>query len=392
MMSIARLGAMLAALAAVAVAVVVVVADDDEADAPRGSGAEPGAEAEDEDGDGEPADSPERPPPVRLTVSASGDILIHSPVYARALANGGGSEYDFEPMFAPIEPRIRRADLSLCHVETSMSEASPPSGYPLFNSPPSLASAISATGWDACTTASNHSVDLGEEGVDGTIDSLERARIEHTGTYASARASRRPLLLEHRGATIAVLSYTTDLNGLIPPTPWAVNLVEDPATVIADADRAVARGADAVIVNMHWSSGIVPEYTHVPSAAQREFASALARSGAITAIVGQGPHVVQPIERIAGTYVVFSEGNLISAQGLDSGLPAASQDGLIAFLELVVRGDRARVKRVRYLPIWVSHPDYAVLPRPRASADGAYERVVEVIGRGDGIAPLGASG
>ena len=35
-----------------------------------------------------PAETPD--PPVRLTVAASGDILIHTPVAARALALGGG--------------------------------------------------------------------------------------------------------------------------------------------------------------------------------------------------------------------------------------------------------------------------------------------------------------
>jgi poly-gamma-glutamate capsule biosynthesis protein CapA/YwtB (metallophosphatase superfamily) len=157
--------------------------------------------------------------------------------------------------------------------------------------------------------------------------------------------------------------------------------------VLADARRAVADGADAVIVNVHWGSGIVPEYVHSPSTGQREFVARLARSRAVTAIVGQGPHVVQPIERVAGKYVVFSEGNLISNQGPDSGLPVASQDGLIALLDLVVRDERARVERVRYLPVWVRHPDYVVLPAVRETAADARARVVSVVGRGGGIAP-----
>jgi poly-gamma-glutamate capsule biosynthesis protein CapA/YwtB (metallophosphatase superfamily) len=331
---------------------------------------------------------PRRPEPERRTVAASGDMLIHSPVYERALALGGGSEYDFAPMLAPLEPWIKRADLAFCHLETSLSGDRPPSGYPLFNSPPSLALAIESTGWDACSIASNHAVDQGQEGIDATLETLDRADLGHAGTYSSEPASRRPLVTRAGKVKVALLSYTTDLNGLEPPAPWSVNLVEGPGPVLRDARRAVARGADAVIVNVHWGSGIVPEYTHTPSPAQRDFATRLAQSPAITAVVGQGPHVVQPIERIDGKYVVFSEGNLISNQGADSGLPTASQDGLVAYLDLIVRRSGARVRRVRYLPVWVRHPDYAVLPATGGTAPDARARVVDVVGRGGGIAPL----
>jgi hypothetical protein len=86
--------------------------------------------------------------------------------------------------------------------------------------------------------------------------------------------------------------------------------------------------------------------------------------------------------------VVFSEGNLISNQGPAAGLPAASQDGLVAFLDLIVRGESTSVKRVRYLPVWVSHPAYAVLPATGSTAAEARARVVSVVGRGGGVAPL----
>jgi poly-gamma-glutamate synthesis protein (capsule biosynthesis protein) len=331
---------------------------------------------------------PERPDPIRLTIAASGDMLIHSPIYERALALGGGSGYDFAPMLAELRPWLGRADLALCHLETSLAGSLPPSGYPLFNTPPVLAAAIAKSGWDGCTVASNHAVDHGQAGIDETLAALNRAGLRHAGTYASERASRRPLLIRVGRARIAILSYTTDLNGLQPPTPWSVNLVGGPQPVLQDARRAVARGADAVIVNVHWSSGIVPEYVHEPSSGQREFAARLTRSPAITAVVGQGPHVVQPIERIHGKYVVFSEGNLIASQGLASGLPAASQEGLIAFLELIVRPGGARVKRVRYLPVWVRRPDYTVLPATGETARDARRRVVGVVGRGAGVIPL----
>jgi Bacterial capsule synthesis protein PGA_cap len=110
---------------------------------------------------------------VRLVVEASGDLLIHSAIFERALVLGGGRHYNFAPMFAQIRPYIRRADLALCHVETPMTPA-PPAGYPVFNTPPALATAIGQTGWWACSTAATHTLDQGQNGVDGTIRALDR--------------------------------------------------------------------------------------------------------------------------------------------------------------------------------------------------------------------------
>ena len=72
-----------------------------------------------------------------------------------------------------------------------------------------------------------------------------------------------------------------------------------------------------------------PEYVGQPElAAASTFVkpSSPTRLG-ITAIVGQGPHVVQQIERIGGKFVVFSEGNLISNQGPEPGSPRRARTG-----------------------------------------------------------------
>src|SRR5947207_1497835 len=115
--------------------------------------------------------------PVHFTVSASGDLLIHSPVWARALALGGGNHYDFAGELRELRPYVAGADLGVCHVETPMTPA-PPASYPIFNTPPELADGIKATGWDVCDTASNHSLDRGQTGIDDTGRALDRAHVE----------------------------------------------------------------------------------------------------------------------------------------------------------------------------------------------------------------------
>jgi Bacterial capsule synthesis protein PGA_cap len=311
-----------------------------------------------------------RPEATRLTIAASGDFLIHTPVAARALANGGGSRYDFAPMFRPVRRWIEGADLALCHVETPLVPGRP-AGYPSFRTPPELVRAIRVTGWDACSTASNHSLDAGQGGVDSTIRALHRADIPFDGTAASPRGRRRFPILEAGGARVAFLAYTAVSNGQLVPNPWSLNWAS-PRRILADARAARRRGADAVIVNLHWGA----EFQQAPSREQLALARRLTRSPAVTAIVGQHAHVVQPIRRVNGKIVVFGEGNLVSNQS-GACCPTGSQDGLIAFLRLVVDESGARVIRARYLPVWVRQPDYAVVPAPPDS----FARTVAVVGR-----------
>jgi hypothetical protein len=255
------------------------------------------------------------------------------------------------------------------------------------------AGAIKRIGWDACDTASNHTLDKGEWGLAATLRTLDRAGIPHTGSFSTPAGPRKTLMLEAKGVRVALLAYTTSTNGIPLPHPWSVNMASAPR-ILADARRARQRGADVVIVNLHWGD----EYVHTPSASQRQLADVLTRSPAITAVVGQHAHVVQPVARVNGKFVVYGDGNLISNQTAGCCAPG-SQDGLIARLHLTVDERGARVRHVTYVPVWVRHPDYAVVPvgeaLRRGMADAAalrasYARTVAVAGRSRGVTPIPA--
>jgi hypothetical protein len=327
---------------------------------------------------GPAAGAPERP--VRLTVAASGDLLIHSPVAQRALALGGGRRYDFAPLFAPVRRTIAGADLAVCHAETPLVPG-PVQGYPVFRSPPDLARSIKQVGWDMCSTASNHSLDAGQYGVDTTLRALRSAGVKATGTARSARGRRRVAMTRVKGVRVAFLSYTAVSNGQAVPHPWSLNWAS-PGPMLRDARRARRRGARIVIVNLHWGA----EFVAAVTPQQRALARRLTRSSAVDAIVGQHAHVVQPIRRVRGKPVVFGEGNLISNQTAAC-CPAASQDGLIALIDFVVRPGRpARARRIRYVPTWVSHPDLTVTRAAPGSA--SWSRTVSVAGRRPRIGPV----
>ena len=317
---------------------------------------------------------------VDFTVAASGDLLIHQPVAARALANGGGRRYDFRPLFGSVRARIAGADLALCHVETPLVPG-PVQGYPSFRTPPALATSVKAIGWDVCSTASNHSLDAGQFGIQTTLKALDRAGVKHTGTARSPSEASRTTMLEAKGVKVAFLSFTAVSNGQAIPHAWSVDMAA-PERILAAARRARQRGADAVIVNLHWGD----EFSHAISPAQAALARRLTKGPAITAIVGQHAHVVQPIRWVNRKPVVFGEGNLVSNQTAAC-CPAESQDGLIALIDFTATEERVKATRVRYIPTWVRHPDYRVLPASRGSL--SWKRTVAAAGRRRGIGPSG---
>lgn len=321
-------------------------------------------------------------PAIKLTVEVNGDLLIHSPVWERALQDGRG-KYDFSPMLREIAPLIKQADLAICHVETPMTPRAP-SGYPVFNTPPALAVAIRKTGWRICDTASNHSVDQGQYGIDQTALALDRVGVLHTGSFGSPAAQSRTRIVTVKGVRVAFLAYTEMTNGIPLPHPWSVNIAHL-AAVRRAAHVARRRGAQVVIVNFHWGD----EYVAAPSAFQLSLAGALARDPDITAIVGQHVHVVQPIRRVHGKLVVFGEGQLLSNQSAAC-CPARTEDGMLVFLHIVVSGHNSRVAGISYVPTWNRHPDYTVLPigvalrhhqAPASVLIASYHRTTSVVGR-----------
>ncbi len=217
----------------------------------------------------------------------------------------GKPPLDFEPLLAGQRPYLSAGTLGICHLETSVADPEGPfSGYPQFNVPPQIVLAAKEVGYDACTTASNHSMDWGPEGVERTLAALDAAGLGHTGSYASAADAEEALILDQPEAKVAVIEATYGLNGLVPDQPWRVDMLDAP-TMIAKARAAREQGADIVVAALHAGD----EYASVPNAQQTEVAHALADSGEVDFIYGHHTHSVLPIEKYNGTWIVYGLGN-----------------------------------------------------------------------------------
>ncbi len=299
--------------------------------------------------------------PRSFTIAATGDILVMRSMADTAAWNAGGVGYDFTPMVEAIEPWIGDADLAICHIEgplsaddTGLVYEAPGVVFPLFNGPGDIADAIAAAGFDTCSTANNHSWDEGWEGLQETLEVLDRAGVDHAGT-ARTLEERLPNLYVLNGVTVAHIAYSIQVNPPLMQEPeWTVNVI-DPDAILTDARWARENGAEFVIVSLHWGEG----YQVEPTDDQYDLAETLLASPDIDVLVGHHTHTVQPVDWINGKLVVYGMGDFLT----DIRKPAGGGDGVIVHLTVTEQPNgRFVTSSVEFTPIWVEPVHKTVLP------------------------------
>ncbi|WP_426995923.1 CapA family protein [Pseudarthrobacter sp. N5] len=242
------------------------------------------------------------------SVLVTGDTLVHAQLWQQAREDAsatGQPGYDFVPLLEGQRRYVKASDLAICHQETPVAgPVGPFSAYPSFNVPPQITAASKNVGYQACTTASNHTIDQGTAGLVRTLDTLDAAGLGHTGSYRTEAESQGILMLKTGAATIAVIAGAYGLNGQIPEYDWQVDML-DPAAMIGKAKQARILGADIVLGVMHAGD----EYASEANAEQQDVAHTLVDSGEFTMIYGHHTHSVLPIENYKGTWIVYGLGN-----------------------------------------------------------------------------------
>lgn len=245
-----------------------------------------------------------------LSLIMVGDCLIHGSIYNDAKE---GNTYNFYKMLDKIKPIISSYDLAYYNQESILGGTELGlQTYPRFNSPQEVGDAMLDAGFNIVTFANNHSLDMGEKGILASQeywDKKEAQGIMTAGSYTSYEDREKEIIMEKNGITYTILSYTTTLNGLSIPSgkDYLVNYY-DAEQVKKDVERLRDK-VDLLMVAMHWGE----EYTHTPNEKQKEIAAYLASLG-VDIVIGHHPHVIQPIDFIGNTMVIYSLGNFIASQ------------------------------------------------------------------------------
>ena len=262
----------------------------------------------------------QEPEPVVETIrfSATGDDLIHSPIYKQAARRATGSEaYSFDYCYENVAPFYAQQDVNWINQETLCNDELEPSSYPCFSTPGDCARALYRAGIRVFSLSNNHTYDKGAAGIAATLRFWEGMPSDTvtTGLWRGEADYDRIPLQTVNGVTIAYLSYTEHTNGIPQSSSMPANVIYTSQTdVIERQVRAARQQADFVVVGVHW--GVEDSHTIVDS--QRTLAQQLADWGA-DVVVGTHPHVVQDAQWLDAadgrqTFVAYSLGNFLSTQ------------------------------------------------------------------------------
>lgn len=307
------------------------------------------------------------------TIGATGDILIHDPVFNSVAYSG----YDFNPCFEVVAPYFSKPDLMLANLEVTCGgeDYGAYCGYPIFNCPDTIVSALANAGVDVCLTANNHSYDTGYDGMLRTLDIVSNNNLGHLGTR---KTNTEPFVMvkQINGIKIGMVNYTYDtrsypedqksLNG-ITMRDEAQDLVNsfcysDLNTLYSNIKNDLHHmdmvGADVKVVFLHWGD----EYTDYPNDYEEEISQQVCELGA-DVIIGGHPHVVQEYRTLHSStghecLCLYSMGNEISNQRrqyMDGAETRGyTEDGLI--FEVTIskfNNGKSKITGLRIIPTWV---------------------------------------
>jgi poly-gamma-glutamate synthesis protein (capsule biosynthesis protein) len=328
---------------------------------------------------------PEDPTPAAsITISAVGDVMAHQSNLNNAYSPKKGT-YDFTGFLEYVKPYLTESDLTIGNFETVTAGAALGyTSFPSFNTPDSILTALADAGFDILSTANNHCLDRGINGLTRTIQKITQNKMINVGS--STDGKNKYVLKDVKGIKLGILAYSDLYNGNDRKLSAAqkakyLNPVNE-AQIQKDIKAARAGKADVVIVVVHWGN----EYNREPSSRQTALAKKMLSWGA-DVILGSHPHVIQKSEivKVNGKdkFIIYSMGNFISGyRRIDkSNRPNKiyTEDGVIVNLQIDKDLDnRVIIRNVNYIPTWVdkyyvnNRPVFKIIPIPAPEISGEY--------------------
>jgi poly-gamma-glutamate synthesis protein (capsule biosynthesis protein) len=237
----------------------------------------------------------------KVTLSAGGDLMPYFCITPEQCKNLWEDSGDF--FFA--------ADLVVGNLETPLNPNKPASLVPevmlsnmYFNADQDMFNVFSGLGqykgFDVLSTANNHSMDQGEEGVIETLQFLDAKKIAHVGTARSFEERDQFPIIAKNGIKVAFLSYTFSLNALVCPPGKSylanhLNLNEanpDFSLIVHQAQLARQKGAEFLVAFLHMGCAYQP----YPSQTIVDNMHQICSQTGIDLVLGGHPHNAQPIE------------------------------------------------------------------------------------------------
>ena len=193
---------------------------------------------------------------------------------------------DYAYPFSNTIQYFENDDFTIANLECTFSDSKLYSSQQFyFQAPSEYANILARGGVNYVTTANNHAMDFGQQGLDDTFAALDAIGMPY------GREGETSLFTTESGLVIGIYC---DHNSYMPNTDKCVAAIE----------QLKNDGAEYIICAFHWGQ----ELKYRPNQNQVDLARACIDAGA-DLIYGSHPHCLQPIEEYNGGIILYSMGN-----------------------------------------------------------------------------------
>lgn len=299
----------------------------------------------------------------KAKLTFSGDIMLDNQTIH--LYKTESNKYNFDIMFSDIKDFLNQSDFVVGNLETpiTINNNELKCQQYRFTSPIEFAKAVKNAGFNLVTTANNHCLDNGIEGIKKTIDSLNKIKLENTGiSYGDEELKLHNI----NGIKIAILSYTYGTNAFSNNvylnnsdknikvnlfqkqelSNWWIRNLYLSSNLIIRIIRKIFKllglfqlnkfvyerkessrrqrqeiinkiktykesGADCIVMCMHEGG----QYNKEPIKRTKKTVKFLMKNG-VDLIIGNHEHVIQPMKYEEDKLISYSLGNFISTTGV----------------------------------------------------------------------------
>ena len=284
-----------------------------------------------------------------VTLTFAGDILLDSEysVAATLIQSGGNIETSIDPALLSI---MRSSDIMMLNNEFPYSDGGTPTEGKqyTFRAATERVHYLDDMGVDIVSIANNHAYDYGQQAFLDTLDTLEKDEMPYVGGGRNIDEASRPVYFIIGDIKVGFLSATQiertdspDTKGATDSSPGVFRCWNNERLLKKIGE--VKQNCDFLVVYIHWGT----ESTTEIDWAQQKQAPEMQQAGA-DLIIGDHPHILQPISAINGVPVFYSLGNFwFNSKEIDTCLVQATigTDGIhsLKFIPALQSGCRTRL-------------------------------------------------
>lgn len=232
-----------------------------------------------------------------------------------------------QSLFADVPTAFQGADRVLVNLECALTDQDTPifKKGPNLKASPCCAQVLKSIGVTDCGLSNNHIFDFGIPGVTDTLNAMDQAGLSATGFGENYDTSRKDLVWECNGTTVAVIAVCEhEYSYALEDRPGARPF--DPFDTLEDI-RNAKKICDRVIVTYHGGK----EQSIYPSPRLRKACQAMVKSGA-DVVLCQHSHCVGCYEEYRGGHILYGQGNFHFIE--TKKMHPHWQNGLIVALEI----------------------------------------------------------